>query len=225
MHVLVGSEARSGGRQSNIAPLYKDEHDGCSLLHGRFRNSHLLSQLSHQQQFAWLHRFYLLMDRIAGQHKVYKLHGSPHGFLVSAAVADPDPHHPATLLRFALHLHQAAQKVALPGGQLLDLAMALASGPASSGLLGRLSLTYQVVGHCQDVALELVQTQQEVPLAIAGSTAQLLSPEVLHGLVRLGSVQLRCCPPGEQTAVYSLPRYGGLPLTRLAPAAQTDSNA
>lgn len=43
--------------------------------------------------------------------QVYKLHGSPHGFLVSAAVAAPDPQHPATLLRFALHLHQAAQKV------------------------------------------------------------------------------------------------------------------
>lgn len=220
MRLLVGPEARLNGEPVDAVPLYKEEHEGCSLLHGRFRNSHLLSRLPHQQQFAWLHHFYLLMDRLAGQHKVYKLHGSPHGFLVSAAVAAPDPQHPATLLRFALHLHQAAQKVALPGGQPLDLLMALASGPASSGLLGRLSLTYQVVGRCQEEARELAETQREVPLAIAGSTEELLSPEVRQGLVRLGSVQLRCCPPGEPTAVYSLPRYGGLQLTRPAPAAE-----
>ncbi|KAL4448432.1 hypothetical protein ABPG75_005651 [Micractinium tetrahymenae] len=220
MHAFVGSDARSDGQQGRATPLYQDEHGSVSVLHGRFRNGHLLLRLSHQQQFAWLHRFYLLMDRVAAQHKVYKLHGSPHGFLVSAAVAEPDPQHAASLLRFALHLHQTAQKIALPGGQPVDVCMALASGPASSGLLGRASLTYQIVGRCQDEAQELAETQQKAPLVISGSLAERLSPEAQQGLVRLGSLRLRSCPPGEEMAVFGLPRYGDLPLMRPNPAVQ-----
>lgn len=73
---------------------------------------------------------------------------------------------------------------------------------------------------CRSPAAPLKHSNSAAVPQIAGSTEELLSPEVRQGLVRLGSVQLRCCPPGEPTAVYSLPRYGGLQLTRPAPAAE-----
>ena len=147
--------------------------------------------------------------------QVYKLYGGPHGFMISTGVAEPDADHAATLLRFSLHVLQAAQNVRparactllfctptpaaaspclclqavprrcpqavlhtrdtsahtsslltapqppapakparlrcplppqirLPGQVPVDLLMVLASGPASSGLLGTTSLTYQV---------------------------------------------------------------------------------
>jgi hypothetical protein len=109
----------------------------------RIRNEDALLCLPPHEQFRWLHRFYLVLDRIAEQHRVYKLYGGPHGFMVSTGVAEPDPEHAATLLRFALHLTQAVQSIRLAGSTPLDLVLVLASGPASSGLLGTTSLTYQ----------------------------------------------------------------------------------
>jgi hypothetical protein len=43
--------------------------------------------------------------------QVYKLYGGPHGFMISTGVAEPDADHAATLLRFSLHVLQAAQNV------------------------------------------------------------------------------------------------------------------
>ena len=43
--------------------------------------------------------------------QVYKLYGGPHGFMISTGVAEPDADHAATLLRFSLHVLQAAQSV------------------------------------------------------------------------------------------------------------------
>ena len=172
----------------------------------RIRNEDSLLCLPPHDQFRWLHRFYLVLDRIAEQHRVYKLYGGPHGFMISTGVAEADADHAATLLRFSLHLLQAAQSVSaaaagaalapgtccgitaasapsdplppahmlpqpprtpplcslpvfpccslllllmmlqirLAGSVPLDLVMVMASGPATSGLLGTTSLTYQV---------------------------------------------------------------------------------
>ena len=164
-------------------------------------------------QFTWLHRFYLVLDRVAQQHKVraagkvcslgcrwnrphrkvklpfcwphlnhlnlspscfqvYKLYGGSHGFMLSTGVAEADPNHATTLLRCALHLLQVFEPVSgmahrdlcvpacrhtagpphsppppppplfvlpqirMSDGQSADVVMALASGPATSGLLG-----------------------------------------------------------------------------------------
>lgn len=77
----------------------------------RIRNEGHLLRLPPHDQFRWLHRFYLVLDRIAEQHRVYKLYGGPHGFMISTGVAEPDADHATTLLRFSLHLLQAAQSV------------------------------------------------------------------------------------------------------------------
>lgn len=48
----------------------------------------------------------------------------------------------------------------------MDLVLVLASGRASSGLLGSTSLTYQIVGRSVAVARELMETQAELPFMV-----------------------------------------------------------
>ena len=71
--------------------------------------------------------------------QVYKLYGGAHGFLISTAVAEPDEAHAATLLRFALHLHQTMQNVSAPAARLLaepaGQPAALFRGQATCGVL------------------------------------------------------------------------------------------
>ncbi|EFN55643.1 expressed protein [Chlorella variabilis] len=203
---------------------YEDEHASCSVLLAKIRNEDSLLCLPPHDQFRWLHRFYLVLDRIAEQHRVYKLYGGPHGFMISTGVAEADADHAATLLRFSLHLLQAAQSVSaaaagaalirLAGSVPLDLVMVMASGPATSGLLGTTSLTYQIVGRCVSVAREVMETQQKVPFIVTSGMYDSLDPSVAGELTVLGSMPLRCCP-GEQEQLYSLPRYTALPMSKL----------
>ncbi|KAL4436869.1 hypothetical protein ABPG75_004008 [Micractinium tetrahymenae] len=200
-------------------PLFDEHHSSASVLMGRVCNDGQLRLLPPKDQFEWLHRFYSVVDRIIGQHKVYKLYGGAQGFMLSAGVAEPDKQHAASLLRCALHLHTAAREIKLPGGTPIDLCLALASGEAHSGLLGSASLTYQIVGRCVQEAQELLDSQAAIPLLIADSMHRELSPEVTQGLVRLGGVGLDgvgldLCSQGEQAGVYSLPRYGHMALVR-----------
>lgn len=196
-------------------PLYEDEHSSCSVMVGRIRNDQELHRMSPADQFKWLHRFYLVIDRIAEQHRVYKLYGGAHGFLFSTAVAEPDENHAATLLRFALVVHQAAQSIRFPSKAPVDLCLCLASGEASSGLLGSTSLTYQIVGRCMYEAQELQDTQREVPFLVAGSMLKELTSSVVSGLQLLGKLPVRrSSRPSEDIEVYTLPRYSSLRLTR-----------
>ncbi|KAL4858295.1 Adenylate cyclase [Chlorella vulgaris] len=194
-------------------PMYEDEHASCSVLLAKIRNEGHLLRLPPHDQFRWLHRFYLVLDRIAEQHRVYKLYGGPHGFMISTGVAEPDADHATTLLRFSLHLLQAAQSIRVTGTAPLDMVMVLASGAATSGLLGTTSLTYQIVGKAVSVAREVMETQLEVPFIVLSGMCDELKPEVAAELAPLGSVPLRCCP-GEQEALFSLPRYAAMRLTQ-----------
>ncbi|KAI7846098.1 hypothetical protein COHA_000359 [Chlorella ohadii] len=155
-------------------PMYEDEHESCSILLARIRNDHLLLAYDSHDQFRWLHRFYLVLDRIAEQHRVYKLYGGPHGFVISTGVAETDEDHASTLLRFSLHVLQALQQIRLPGPAPVDLCMVLASGRAASGLLGTTSLTYQIVGRPVAVAQELIDGQRDLPFIVRGGAATLL---------------------------------------------------
>ena len=53
-------------------------------------------------------------------------------------------------------------QVELPGRYPVDLVVAVTSGALSSGLLGTLSLTYQLVGQPAAVLKELVEGQPEL---------------------------------------------------------------
>ena len=55
-----------------------------------------------------------------------------------------------------------ALQVELPGRYPVDLVLAVTSGAMSSGLLGALSLTYQLVGQPTTILKELVEGQQEL---------------------------------------------------------------
>lgn len=94
---------------------------------------------------------------------MHKLYGGPDGFSICAGVVQPDADHAATLLACAAHILRVLEPLRFPGGQRPDLVLALASGPASSGLLGFSSLTYQIVGRAPSVARELTHTQLCLP--------------------------------------------------------------
>ncbi|KAL4457367.1 hypothetical protein ABPG75_012232 [Micractinium tetrahymenae] len=192
--------------------MYEDEHASCSVLLAKIRNEDKLLSLPAHDQFRWLHRFYLVLDRIAEQHRVYKLYGGPHGFMVSTGVAESDDQHASTLLRFALHVLQAVQSIKLPGMVPLDLIMVLSSGPASSGLLGTTSLTYQIVGRAAAVARELMESQETLPFLLTAGMRAMLNPTVAAELHPVGFVLLRSFP-GQSEEVFTLARYAGLPLT------------
>lgn len=193
-------------------PMYEDEHESCSVLLAKIRNDHLLLNYDSHDQFRWLHRFYLVLDRIAEQHRVYKLYGGPHGFMISTGVAETDEDHASTLLRFSLHVLQAMHQIRLPGPAPVDLCMVLASGRAASGLLGTTSLTYQIVGRPVAVARELMEGQRDLPFMVTSGMYQLLADEVVAELSEVGRVDLACCP-GEQEVLYTLPRWRDLPVT------------
>ncbi|PRW57717.1 adenylyl cyclase isoform A [Chlorella sorokiniana] len=208
-----GSPAASDEDAKRVRkPMYEDEHESCSVLVAKIRNDHLLLNYDSHDQFRWLHRFYLVLDRIAEQHRVYKLYGGPHGFMISTGVAETDEDHASTLLRFSLHVLQAIQQIRLPGLAPVDLCMVLASGRAASGLLGTTSLTYQIVGRPVAVARELMEGQRDLPFMVTSGMYQLLAEEVVAELAEAGQVDLACCP-GEQETLYTLPRWRDLPIT------------
>ncbi|PSC74422.1 adenylyl cyclase Cya [Micractinium conductrix] len=193
-------------------PMYQDTHGSCSVLVAKMRNEACLLSLPEEDQFRWLHRFYLVLDRIAEQHRVYKLYGGAHGFMMSTGVAEPDENHAATLLRFSLHLLQSVQSIRLPGMEPLDLVMVLNSGPTCSGLLGTTSLTYQIVGKMVTVARELHDTQCDLPFMLCSGMHAALKPSIAVELCSAGEVELLCAP-GQRERVYTLARYAGLPLS------------
>ncbi|KAL4452450.1 hypothetical protein ABPG75_008112 [Micractinium tetrahymenae] len=182
----------SGGNARRVRkPMYFEEHESASVLLATIRNGHVLLQLPTAQQFCWWHAFFSQVDAVIGQHKVYKLYGGPHGFMLSAGVAEPDSQHAASLLCCALHLRQALQGARLPGGGPAAVAMVLSSGPCSSGLLGAASLTYQIVAQWVHATRELLEGQPHLPLMVTGSMHRELPSSIASGLHLLGSVALQ----------------------------------
>eukprot|EP00887_Chlorella_sp_A99_P002131 scaffold21.g2131.t1 len=175
----------------------------------------LLRTLSHSSSSSnvdsrW-HRLYLLIDSTLARHVGYKLWGGPSGFLVAFNVAEPDSGHAATALAVARQLLQDTEHVLVPGRAPLDLALAVSSGAANSGLLGTASLTYQVVGQVAAVVQELqemLRVPGQPPLVVAGATVALLDGEAQAFLARLGTVQLQSVG-GAPVELFTLPQFAG----------------
>ncbi|PRW20206.1 Adenylate cyclase [Chlorella sorokiniana] len=183
----------STSRERVKAPLYVDRHPEASVLVAEFRNQAALLALSESQQFKFLHdRVYLALDAVAGRHKVYKVQVGPLGFVLSTNVAEADAQHAATLLRCARELLHVVGQVRLPCGQPLGLTMALSSGAITSGLLGTVSLTYQLVGRCVTVAHQLCKA--DLPLVATRSFRDTLPAAAAAELLPLGRMDLPCCP-------------------------------
>ncbi|KAI7844589.1 hypothetical protein COHA_001829 [Chlorella ohadii] len=203
-----------------VAPMYEDVHDAASVLVGRFRNEAALNSLPPKQLFAWLHRFYVVLDGMATQHKVFKLYGGAQGFLLATNVAEPDANHAATMFAFAQRLMQVALHIRVPGQAPLELVLGMDTGALASGLLGRASLTYQLVGRCADVARELADAEAGASLKVADGMYRSLPPEAAAALIPLGGVQLRCCPD-EAVRVYTLPQCASPPPHNTSPVTPT----
>lgn len=83
----------------------------------------------------------------------------------------------------------------MPGGQPLDLVLAVTSCEMCSGLLGSTSLTYQVVGCGQAVVQELAEHQPELGAMVGCRIAFSPPPlRVLVGMVWSGGAG--CCGEG-----------------------------
>ncbi|KAI7844590.1 hypothetical protein COHA_001830 [Chlorella ohadii] len=202
----------------NKPPAYLDLHESATVLVGRFRNEGAFACLTPKQLFAWLHRFYLFLDEAATRNQqVFKLYGGPQGFLLATNVAEPDANHVLKMLAFAQQMMAQAEHIRVPGGARLDLTVAMDSGPMASGLLGKTSLTYQVVGRCLAVSEELAEHQSQVPFLVGEGMYRSLPAEAAAALIPLGGVQLRCCPD-EAVRVYTLPQFNGLQLDHAVPA-------
>ncbi|PRW57941.1 NO-insensitive guanylyl cyclase III [Chlorella sorokiniana] len=199
------------------APMYEDIHDSATVLVGRFRNENALCSLAPKLHFAWLHPFYVVLDGMANQHRVFKLHGGAQGFLLATNVAEPDADHAATMFAFAQQLMRVAQLIRVPGQAPLDLALAMDSGPLASGLLGKTSLTYQVVGRAFEVARELAGGQADACLMVADGLRRALPEEAAEALIPMGGVQLRCSPEAA-VFVYTVPPCTTPPPHNTAPA-------
>jgi class 3 adenylate cyclase len=199
-------------------PLYVDQHASMSVMVAAIRNQAALHTLTPAEQFAFLHRLYVSVDALAGAHRLYKLYGGAQGFMLSTNVAEPDADHATTLLEAARALLQVLPEVRLPNGEALDVIMALSSGPASSGLLGSVSLTYQLVGRSVAVAQELSQTLAHLPLVVTRSMLDELPAEAAAGLVPVGHAYV-ACSPDQPAEVFTLPAYRTLPLSRAVPVA------
>ncbi|PRW61258.1 integral membrane single C2 domain isoform A [Chlorella sorokiniana] len=180
--------------QGNRKPLYVDQHASASVLVAEFRNAAALLALPESQQFQFLHHsVYILLDELVGRHKVYKLFGSSSGFMLATNVAEPDPRHATTLLSCARDLLEQLEQVRLPCGTPLRPVMALSTGPITSGLLGTVSLTYQLVGRAVSVARELSKMQDDLPFVATRSFRDALAPEAATQLVSLGQTRTALC--------------------------------
>jgi hypothetical protein len=139
-------------------------------------------------------------------------------------VAEPDPRHATTLLSCARDLLEQLEQVRLPCGTPLRPVMALSTGPITSGLLGTVSLTYQLVGRAVSVARELSKMQDDLPFVATRSFRDALAPEAATQLVSLGQVPLVACG-GSQEDVFTLPAYSSVPLGQSLPAAAPQAPA
>ena len=75
-----------------------------------------------------------------------------------------------------------AVQIRVPGQAPLAIALALDSGPLASGLLGKTSLTYQLVGRPFDVAWELANSQPGVSFMVRAAVPVVPAvPAGFHG--------------------------------------------
>ncbi|GAX81434.1 hypothetical protein CEUSTIGMA_g8864.t1 [Chlamydomonas eustigma] len=117
---------------------------------------------------------------------LYKVETIGDAYMVAANLVTFDAHHAATMVRFALRVQQEAAKVLRPDcsdGSTLQLRMGIHSGPAVSGVMGKVRRRFNVLGDTVNLASRCENSCPPGCIQLTEKAYQLANPDISNEVV------------------------------------------
>jgi adenylate cyclase len=106
----------------------------------------------------FLNEVFTAFDRLVERHGLEKIKTTGDNYMVVSGVPVPRPDHAAALVKLALEMLDAAERIHDPNGREVSIRIGIASGPVVAGVVGVKKFFYDVWGDAVNVASRMEST-------------------------------------------------------------------